>query len=180
MFVNFYGELRTNNYLKIYWLTENLITKLMYCKNWQKHYHKAYKSWSTKIYTGCGRKNTPHLKGHCFSWEEHKVVLSTSSNSGVRAVFATIHVVFGRTTYFSCWGLNLKWWFAGSNRACILHPFALGRRENGPDKETVCRWISNFRKAGQLLESLKEVIRKEVVAIAPEMDLNFMDNYPRV
>jgi len=40
--------------------------------------------------------------------------------------------------------------------------------------------MSSFRKEGQILEALKEVIRKEDVEIAPEKDLNFMDNYPSV
>jgi len=39
---------------------------------------------------------------------------------------------------------------------------------------------SSFKNAGKILEALKEVIRKEVLAIASEIDLNFMDNYPSV
>jgi len=62
------------------------------------------------------------------------VVLRTPSNSGVHAVFEAIHAVFGGTTYFSCWGLNFKSSISCSNRACISHPFSLGRHENVTDK----------------------------------------------
>ena len=55
--------------------------------------------------------------------------------------------------------------------------FALGRREAVPDKETIYRWVSNFRQTGQTLEALKEAIRQEVAAITPEMILKVMDNY---
>ena len=125
----FSRELWTNNVLKIYWKTEFLVTKLKYWKNWQKYYHMEIKSWSTEMYTGCGRKNTPHLKIHSFSWRERTVVMNKSSNSGVRTVFDASHDEFGRTTFFCCGRLNLKWWFICRNRACISHPIALGRRE---------------------------------------------------
>jgi len=46
-----------------------------------------------RIYTGCGRKNTPILEGHSFGWGACTVVGSTSSNSGVRAVFS-VHMVW--------------------------------------------------------------------------------------
>jgi len=55
--------------------------------------------------------------------------------------------------------------------------FALGRREDVPDKKTIYRWVSNFRQTGQTLEALKEAIGQEVVAITPEMILKVMDNY---
>jgi len=60
----------------------------------------------------------------------------------------------------------------------MSHPFSFGPGENGPDKEMVYLWISSFKKAEQILETLKKVIRKEYFAIAPEKNLNFMDNYP--
>jgi len=62
----------------------------------------------------------------------------------------------------------------------MSHPFSFGRGENGPDKEMVYLWISSLKRAGQILEAMKEVIRKEIFAIAPEKDLNFMENYLRV
>jgi len=55
--------------------------------------------------------------------------------------------------------------------------FGLGRRETVPDEKTIYRWVSNFRQTGQTLEALKEAIRQEVTAIAPEMILKVMDNY---
>ena len=55
--------------------------------------------------------------------------------------------------------------------------FVLGRREAVPDKKTIYRWVSNFRRTGQTLEALKEAIREEVTAITSEMVLKFMDNY---
>jgi len=55
--------------------------------------------------------------------------------------------------------------------------FALGRWEAVPDKKTIYLWVSNFRQTGQTLEALKEAIRQEVAAIAPEMVLKVMDNY---
>ena len=55
--------------------------------------------------------------------------------------------------------------------------FALGRRETVSDKTTIYHWVSNFRQTGQTLEALKEAIRQEVAAIAPEMVLKVMDNY---
>ena len=55
--------------------------------------------------------------------------------------------------------------------------FALGRREDVPDKKTIYRWVSNFRQTGQTFEALKEAIRQEVAAITPEMILKLMDNY---
>jgi len=36
--------------------------------------------------------------------------------------------------------------------------FALGRREDVPDKKMIYRWVSNFRQTGQTLEALKEAI----------------------
>ena len=169
-----------NIFLKTYRDKQILITKLNYWKDWQKHYHKEYKSWSTKIYICCGRTKTPHSKGHCFSWWERTVVWRTPSHSGTPAVLGAFNTEFGGTIFFSCWGLNFKWWFACSNRACMSHLFSLGRGENGPDKEMVYLWISNFKKAGQILEALIEAIRKEYFAIAPEIDLNFLDNYSTV
>jgi len=44
---------------------------------------------------------------------------------------------------------KFKFCFACSKRACISHLFAFGRRENGPDMETVYLCISSFRKTGQ-------------------------------
>ena len=36
--------------------------------------------------------------------------------------------------------------------------FALGRREDVPDKKKVYCWVANFRQTGQTLEALKEAI----------------------
>ena len=55
--------------------------------------------------------------------------------------------------------------------------FALGRREDVPDKKRIYCWVSNFRQTGQTLEALKETIRQEVVVITPEMILKVIDNY---
>ena len=55
--------------------------------------------------------------------------------------------------------------------------FALGRREAVPDKKTIYRWVSNFRQTGQMLEAMKEAIRREIAAITTEMVLKVMDNY---
>ena len=55
--------------------------------------------------------------------------------------------------------------------------FALGRREDVPDKKRIYCWVSNFRQTGQTLEALKETIRQEVVVITPEMILKVIDDY---
>jgi len=85
--------------------------------------------------------------------------------------------VVGRTSSLYCSGVYKKWRVAGSNTACISHPFALGRREAVPDKKMIYRWVSNFRQTGQTLEALKEAIRQEGADITPEMILKVMDNY---
>jgi len=105
------------------------------------------------------------------------MVGSTSSNSGVCAVFSVYHGVVGRTSSLYCSGVYKKWRVAGSNTACILHPFALGRREAVPDKKMIYCWVSNFRHTGQTLEGLKQAIRQEFAAITPEMILKIVDNY---
>ena len=64
---------------------------------------------------GCGRKNTSIWEGHSFCWGARTVVESTSSNSGVHAVFSVDHGVAGRTSCLYCWGANKKWRVAGSN-----------------------------------------------------------------
>jgi hypothetical protein len=53
-------------------------------------------------HTGCVRKKNPNWEGHSFGCGARTVVGSTSSNSGVRAVFSVHHGIFGRTSSFYC------------------------------------------------------------------------------
>jgi len=129
------------------------------------------------LYTGCGRKNTPIREGHSFGWGARTVVGSTSSNSGVRAVFSVHHAVVGRPSSLYCWGVYRNGGSPVATQRAFRIRFALGRREAVPDKKTVYRWVSNFRQTGQTLEALKEAIRQEVAAITPEMILKVMGNY---
>ena len=50
----------------------------------------------------CGRKNSPIWEGHSFGWGARTEVRSTSSNSGVRAVFSLHHGVVRRTSSLYC------------------------------------------------------------------------------
>ena len=52
--------------------------------------------------TECGRKNTSIWEGHSFGWGARTIVGSTSSNSGVCAVFSVHHSVVGRTSSLYC------------------------------------------------------------------------------
>ena len=106
------------------------------------------------------------------------MVVSTLSNSSIRAVNSVYHGVVGRTSSLYCSGVYKKngGWPVATQRAFRIR-FALGRREAVPDKKTIYRWVSNFRQTGQTLEALTEAIRQEVAAITREMILKVMDNY---
>ena len=145
----------------------------------QKHYHKEYKSWSTKINKGCGRKNTPLSKGHSFSWWERTVVLRTPSNSGIPADLGALNAVFGRTTFFSFWGLKFN---GGSpvatERACLIC-FRLfeGRMV------LMKKWFTFEYQANECRTNSGSSERGDTKGIychSSRNDLNFMDNYPWV
>ena len=65
--------------------------------------------YTVKPHKGCGRKNTPIWEGHSFGCGGLTVVGSTSSNSGIRAIFSVHHGVVGRTSSLYCWGVYKKW-----------------------------------------------------------------------
>jgi hypothetical protein len=90
----------------------------------------------TLRYIGCGRKNIPIWEGHSCGWGAHTEVGSTSSNSGVRAVFSVHHGVVEE--FIKNGGSPVA-----TQRAFWIR-FAPGRRDTVPDKKTIYRWVSAF------------------------------------
>ena len=96
------------------------------------------------------QKNTPIWEEHSFEWKVHTVVESTSSNSGVHAVF---------NVYMAClaeyWVFILEEFIknggspVATQRAFRIR-FALGRREAVPDKKTIYRWYQTLDKQDKL------------------------------
>ena len=102
---------------------------------------------------------------------------SASSNSGVRAVLVYTMVWLGEHRAFIVEEFIKNGGSPVATQRAFRIRFALGRREAVSDKNTIYRWVSNFRQTGQTLKALKEAIREEVAVITPEVILKVMDNY---
>ena len=95
--------------------------------------------------TGCGRKNAPIWEGHNFGLGARRRTAVCVPFSVYTIAWTREHRAFIVEEFIKSGGSPVA-----TQRAFRIR-FALGRRDTVPDKNTIYRWVSNFRQTGSAL-----------------------------